>query len=292
MLFSIIQIFWHTFMNYFGMMMELADKSRFVTLLISCTMSMAFILNIQCGRAVFHSFRYWVTNKSINSKLNRYASPVDIVTRFACQLQSKHSLVWTHYYDLPLAMLLENNGSTVILRGCYPPNSVPHLSGGDLRGRYHFVEANFKWGAMRSEHSIDGQQFSLELQVLHYCPQQTEYLAISYLFLRTRFKNVPLKQVTENLRCIRWAGSSIELPPFELGTLLRTFGRNYYSYQGTYDNGEMMLPVTWLIDPQLSHVRFQQVIEFTALCGKDGSRIMSSGRVEKSLGNRSLLFYS
>ncbi|KAH8258330.1 hypothetical protein KR038_009668 [Drosophila bunnanda] len=292
MLFSIFKIFWHTFMNYFGLLMELADESRFVTLLISCTMSLAFILNVQSGRAVLHEVIWWVANKRIRSRLDRYPSPVDIVSRLACQRQLRHSLVWTHYDDLPLAIVLENNGSTVILRSCFPPNSVPHLSGGELGGKYHFVEAIFKWGIMRSEHSIDGQQFSLEMQVLHHCPQRKEYLALSYLFLRTRNRNVPLKQITENLSCIQQPGSSIELPPFELGTLLRTFDRGYYSYQGTYDNGEVELPVTWLIDPQLSRVRFQQVIEFTDLCGNDGSNIYSSGRVEKSLGRRPLQFYS
>ncbi|KAH8254687.1 hypothetical protein KR032_011613 [Drosophila birchii] len=291
MLLSIFQEFWHKFMTSFGLIMELAEESRFIMVLISCTMALAFILNVQSARAVFFEINRRITNRRIRSRLELYPSPIGIVSRLTVRRHLEHPLVWTHYNDLPSAMLLQNNGSTVILRCCYPSNLVPHLSGGELGGKYQFVEAIFKWGAMRSEHSIDGQEVSLEMQVLHRSPKRKEYLALSYLFLRHRYRNDRLKQITENLRCIRWPESSIELPPFELGTLLRTFGRDYYSYQGTYDNGEVELPVTWLIDPQLGRVRYQQVADFTGLYGKDRSRIKSNARVERSLGRRSVQFY-
>ncbi|KAH8291174.1 hypothetical protein KR054_009452 [Drosophila jambulina] len=291
LLFSMLKMFWHTFMTYFGLLMELAEESRFVMLLISCTMALALILNVQSGQILFHELKRSLITRRINSRLDQYPSPVHIASGLACRRQLKHPLLWSHYNDLPLAMILENNGSTVILRSCYPPSSVPHLSGGELGGQYHFVEATFKWGVMRSEHSIDGQHFPLEMQVLHSCPQRKDYLALSYVFLRTRYNNVPFKQITGNLRCIRWPESSIELPPFELGTLMRSFDRGYYSYQGTYDNGETELPVTWLIDPQPSTVHYQQTVEFAALCGKDGATIKSNARMERSLGRRSVQFY-
>ncbi|KAH8301412.1 hypothetical protein KR059_002435 [Drosophila kikkawai] len=291
MLLSIFKICWHTLMNYFERVMELAEESRFGTFLVSCTMALVVILNVQSGRAFFYEVDRRMTNRRINAMLVRYPSPIDITSSKACRRQLRLPLVWTHYDETPLAMLLENNGSTVILRSFYPPKSVPYLSGGELGGSYHFVEAIFKWGLTRTEHSIDGQQFSLEMQVLHRCPQRKEYLALSYLFSRTRFKNDPFKQITENLRCIRWQRSSIELPPFELGTLLRSFERGYYSYQGTYDNGEQELPVTWLIDAQIGRLCYQQVAEFATLCGKEGSRITSNAREEKSLGRRSVQFH-
>lgn len=294
MWFSVIKLCWDTFMDYFGWVMELADESQLAMVLISCSMAVAFILNVRSGWAVLHELERTVGNRRIKARLSRYPSPVHIATSGAFRRHLQLPLVWTHYDEPPLAMLLENNGSTVVLRICCPLNSVPHLSGGELGGRYHFVEAIFKWGVLRSEHSIDGRQSSLEMQVLHRCPQQKgacEYLALSYLFILNPCKN-GLHQITDNLKWIQRPGSSIELPPFDLGTLLRTFARGYYTYQGSYDNGELELPVTWLIDPQIFSVRAHQAVEFAALFGKDGKKIIDNARREQSLGSRSVLFHS
>ncbi|XP_017126279.1 carbonic anhydrase 1 [Drosophila elegans] len=281
------------FMDFFGLLMDLAEDSSLIMMLVSCTMAVAFILNIRAGSTIFQNVAKAVENMRLKSMLDRQPSPINIANE-VIKRQLKLPLSWTNYEDLPMAVVLENNGSTAILRTYTAPNMLPHLSGANLGGSYHFVEAIFKWGILRSEHSIGQERFSLEMQALHRCPQKkgtSEYLTISYLFVLTPFKNEPLTQIVDHLKWILRPGSSIELPPFDLGSLLRPFAGGHYTYHGTYDNGEVVLPTIWLIDSQITGVNSHQLAQFEVLRRKDGSRIWSNVREPQPLGSRTVLFH-
>ncbi|XP_016992940.2 carbonic anhydrase 13 [Drosophila takahashii] len=288
-----IDYFWLKFINCFGLVMKLAEDSRVIMMMVSCTMAVAFILNLLSGRTILRNVVNSLANRRLKSRLDRRPSPINIVESEVIKNQLKSPLNWTHYEDLPMATVLENNGSTVILRIYTPINFLPHLNGADLTGKYHFVEAIFKWGTLQSEHSIGRKHFCLEMQALHRCVQEkgaSEYLTLSYLFTVTPVKNEPLKNICDNLKWILHPGSSIELPPFELKSLIPPFSRGHYTYHGTYDNGEVMLPTTWLINPVISQVSSHQLAQFSALYRKDGSRNSSNSRQEQPLGSRNVYF--
>ncbi|EDV55366.1 carbonic anhydrase 1 [Drosophila erecta] len=289
MLVPMIDFVWLTFIRAFALVMQLAEDSRTIMMLVSCTMAVAFILNVHSGRTIFRDVVNTVANRRLKSRLDQQPSPIDIPRNTVIKRQIRHPLEWTHYEDLPMATVLENNGSTVVMRIYTATNSMPQLSGAELLGRYHFVEAIFKWGSLKSEHSIGKQQFSLEIQALHRCNQlkgNLEYLTLSYLFALSSVKNEPLNEISDQLRWILQPGSSIELPPFHLASLLRPFGAGHYSYHGTYDNGDVALPTTWLINPDISMVSSRQLAQFKVMYGKDGSRNCSNGRQEQPLGSR------
>ncbi|XP_017051559.1 carbonic anhydrase 13 [Drosophila ficusphila] len=284
---------WLKFMDWFSVMMNLAEDSRIMMMLISCTMALALILNVQSGSTIFRNLINAGVERKLKSMLDNQPSPINIDQNKVIKRELDFPLKWKHYKDIPMAVLLENNGTTVILRIFGSPNFLPVLSGGDLLGKYQFVEAIFKWGVLESEHSIGGGLASLEMQALHRCPKQKgpwEYLTISYLFKLSEVKNERIKLVTDHLKCIQQTGSSIELPPYRLSSLLRPFSGSYYTYPGTYDNGDVILPTTWIIDPQVSHIKADQLAPFKFLCGKDGSRIFTNSRNKQPQGNRVVQF--
>ncbi|XP_016946734.1 carbonic anhydrase 1 [Drosophila biarmipes] len=293
MFLPMIDYFWWKLINCFGLVMKLAEDSRVVMVLVSCIMAVTFILNINSGRTILRDVADTMANRRLKAKLDRQPSPINIAENRVTRRQLKLPLKWTHYEDLPMATVLENNGSTVILRIYTALKFVPHLSGAELSGKYHFVEAIFKWGTFQSEHSIGKHRFCLEIQALHRCPREkgaSEYLTLSYLLAVSRVKNESLMGICDNLKWILHPGSSIELPPFELGTLLRPFTGGHYTYHGTYDNGEVILPTIWLINPEISHVSSHQLAQFSALYRRDGSRISSNSRQEQPLGSRNVYF--
>ncbi|KAH8372783.1 hypothetical protein KR009_004997 [Drosophila setifemur] len=294
MIIMTFEYFWRKLVNGLDQVMGLAEESRLIMMGVSCAMALVFILNVQSGSVIFQDLILAVTTKRARLKLARQPSPIHILGSRVSRRRLLLPLQWTNYGDLPLATILENNGSTVILKICTSPEAQPHLSGGELGGIYYFVEAIFKWGIQRSEHSIDAHRFSLEIQALHRChqhPSSNQYLAISYLFLMTPNKNKPLQQISENLLWLLQPGSTIELPPFDLGSLMQPFTAGYYTYLGTYDNGEELLPTTWLIDSRIFGVSSHQLAQFKSLCRNDGSKINSNVRHEQALGSRCVQFH-
>ncbi|XP_017072729.2 carbonic anhydrase 15 [Drosophila eugracilis] len=292
----LVPIFKHLlvkFLDYFGLVMKLAENSWVIMILVSSTMALAFILNVYSGRTIFRDVANTVANMRTQSMLKLQPSPINISENVVQRKRLNPPLQWTHYEDLPMATVLQNNGNTVILRVYTPINFLPYLSGAELEGRYYFVEAIFKWGTLQSEHSIGNQKFCLEMQALHRCLNQNgtfEFLTLSYLFKISPYKNEELKQICDHLKWILHPGSTIELPPFELGFLIRPFTGSHYTYNGTYDNGEMTVATTWFINKAIFNVNSLQLAQFAALYREDGKRMTSNGRPEQPLGHRCVYF--
>ncbi|XP_032571351.1 uncharacterized protein LOC6615259 isoform X2 [Drosophila sechellia] len=206
MLLPMIDLCWLKFIRAFGLMMQLAEESRLIMMLISCTMAVAFIVNVCSGRTIFQDLCNAVGSRRLETNLAMQPSPITIPALHRCAQ-------------------LENN---------------------------------------------------------------LEYLTLSYLFELSCVKNEHLMEVTDQLKWISQPGSSMELPPFHLGSLLQPFGSDYFSYEGTYDNGDVVLPTTWLISRNISVVNWRQLGEFEALYGRNGNRNCKNGREQQALGNRNV----
>lgn len=218
-------------------------------------------------------------------------SPINILRPLTLMEKPVRQLNWNCYDQLPQAVLMENNGNAVIMRISCSPYSMPYLSGSDLLDNFYFVEAVFKWGT--SEHRIDSRSYALEMQVLHasnHLNGPFEYLTVCYLFVVSYKKNPQLEQVVENLCAIQTAGSMIELPPFDMASLMPSFDRGYYSYRGSYWNGSTVLPTQWFICTRILGISNGQLHQFQTLCGYDGNRVLLNARSEQPLGNRRVQF--
>ncbi|KAH8331449.1 hypothetical protein KR074_003642 [Drosophila pseudoananassae] len=293
--FSFIASCWRKLYYGFSHIMVLTENSRLVKCLVSCVISIVFILHLKSGSMIIQDVMKMVANARYRAKPGHQPSPIHIVGPKVYRRRLQLPLRWRHYDVMPEAVLLRNNGSTVILNISAPYNEPrPKISGGELGGRYKFLEASFKWGLHRSEHSIDSHTFSLEMQALHRCRKQTgplEYLTISYLFMITPFANGPLQQISDHLCSIKCPESTIELPPFDLQRLMQPFTGGYYTYQGTYDNGEISLPTIWIVNSQIFGVSSQQLAQFRSLCRHDCSRITTNARQVQPVGSRCIQYH-
>ncbi|XP_068144126.1 carbonic anhydrase 13 [Drosophila tropicalis] len=223
-------------------------------------------------------------------------APINIVSNGVQERNLPRELLWQFYDDLPSAVILKNNGWTVILSICCENREmIPYVTGGDLHHKYYFVEASFKWSLLHSvEHSIDGHKFSLEMQALHRCPEKDaafEYLTISHLFVLTYHLNGKIGNITNNLELIRRPGSVAELPPFDLFSLMPKFVNGFYSYRGTYDNGQSQIITQWFINSRIFGISFEQLQKFAEVCGRNGKAIKQNTRRIRPVGNPSVLYY-
>lgn len=163
---SILVSFWHKLNYAFSHIMELTDQSSLLKWVLSCVMAAAFIMHLQSGTIIFQDVVQTIANKRSRTKAAHQPSPIHILGTKVSRRRLQLPLSWSHYDVLPSAALLKNNGSTVILKIYTPSDSRPEICGGELGGCYHFVEASFKWGIHRSEHSIDSHTYVIYV-VIH-----------------------------------------------------------------------------------------------------------------------------
>ncbi|KAH8371912.1 hypothetical protein KR093_009276 [Drosophila rubida] len=283
MLAHLMSLVWNALMSPMILFMGYAYESNCIMVLLSLFMTLALMLNLKSASLLLMDF--------YPSKATEFPpSPIDIDRTMVVTMGHGGPLLWHNYDALPPAIMLLNNGSTVVMRILCGPDCKPHLRGGPLCDNYYFVEASFKWGG--SEHMISSRRFALEMQVLHAknAPSPPfEYLTISYLFIVTQCKNKSMQQITENLAALVNAGSVIEVPPFDLCSLFWPFSHGYYSYSGTYDNGTTTLPTQWLICSSLFTISAQQVAQFGKLCNREGIHIAANSRDLVPVGHRQVL---
>ncbi|XP_043070202.1 carbonic anhydrase 4 isoform X2 [Drosophila grimshawi] len=219
-------------------------------------------------------------------------SPIDIVRSTAININRKGLLHWLCYDELPPAILLSNNGRTVMVNISAAPDCVPHLSSNYFPGNYYFVEAIFKWGS--TEHSIDSRNYVLEMQVLHatnWRGGHFDYVTVSYMFQRRRnYKNIQLSPIVDNLRGIVQPGSVIELPPINLADLIKPFHKDYYSYLGSYDNGNTVLRTLWLMCPNIVYIGANQLAKFRTICNSNGCRIVHNACQLQPINSSALVY--
>ncbi|ALC41527.1 CG15227 [Drosophila busckii] len=275
-------------LNGFGCIMRYAYASKWGIIMFSVFMALVLVLHLKSTFIILSQLcepsppppplpaQQTASSKAALSAINIQISDV--------QLRAHQQQLSWHYYDeLPPAILLENNGSVVIMRISCAPRSLPYLSGGELAGRYYFVEAAFKW--CRSEHAIDSCNYALELQVLHATNRRNapfEYLTLCYLFSLAPMKPTPLDQVVANLPAIKQPGSVTELPPFDLNSLLYPFTSDYYSYSGSYANGNTILSTQWFICSRIFTINSEQLAQFCSLRVANGqTKIVKNAQQQK-----------
>uniref|UniRef100_A0A3B4BVD5 Carbonic anhydrase n=1 Tax=Pygocentrus nattereri TaxID=42514 RepID=A0A3B4BVD5_PYGNA len=90
-------------------------------------------------------------------------SPVNIVTRKVTVDRTLTPLGFQGYQEA-FHSVITNNGHT----GAFRQNAK--ISGGDLKATYKAVELHFHWGkdgGPGSEHTIDGEQYPMEMHIVH-----------------------------------------------------------------------------------------------------------------------------
>ncbi|XP_068082943.1 carbonic anhydrase 1-like [Anabrus simplex] len=232
-------------------------------------------------------------------------SPVNIVTRQVVAVNSDSCLVWSGYSCQPLSMRMSNECGTAVIRGEWPSNLQPHITGGPLEFSYEFHSMSFHWGPSDhdgSEHTIDYLSYPLELQMLH-CKRGFRHpmdvvmvgakdgiVILAFLFEITAVDNPYLDHIVNNLWRVASPSSCVPIPPFPLDWLYAPFKHCYYTYNGSLTQPPCSEVVTWIIQSDPIAISSQQVAQFRRLHSKDGP-IFYNSRPVQHMNCRHVYYY-
>lgn len=223
-------------------------------------------------------------------------SPINIDEQHVQRLAIHELLIWNHYDELPLSIVLENTGQTLLLRAEFRSN-VPTISGADLLASYTFVELSFHWGwsnSEGSEHTLNNRKYPLEVQVLHRtgaavpskCTSSYDLLMVAYIY-ELSAHNPYIDPLMQNLKLVQQPGKRVRIAPFPLSYLVYPFRSGFYSYGGSLTTPPCYQGIEWFIFPESLAISDFQLRHFRQLLGGDGfTPISRNSRPVQPLGNR------
>ncbi|KAM5125966.1 carbonic anhydrase 9-like, partial [Mantella aurantiaca] len=153
------------------------------------------------------------------------------------------------------SLTLSNNGHTVVLK---LPDSLEIISG--LSDTYRAAQLHFHWGSASSpgsEHSVNGQKFPGEVHVVHYSSSYEDLddavsqpggLAVLAVFIQEGpEENYNYQHLLSQLKNVKEAGQSTEIPGFDIRGLLPQRLDKYYRYNGSLTTPPCYQSVNWTI---------------------------------------------
>lgn len=230
------------------------------------------------------------------TQLGGNQSPINIDEQLVQRLAIHELLIWNHYDELPLSIVLENTGQTLLLRAEFRSN-VPTISGADLLASYTFVELSFHWGwsnSEGSEHTLNNRKYPLEVQVLHRtgaavpskCTSSYDLLMVAYIY-ELSAHNPYIDPLMQNLKLVQQPGKRVRIAPFPLSYLVYPFRSGFYSYGGSLTTPPCYQGIEWFIFPESLAISDFQLRHFRQLLGGDGfTPISRNSRPVQPLGNR------
>ncbi|OQV17338.1 putative Carbonic anhydrase 2 [Hypsibius exemplaris] len=225
-------------------------------------------------------------------------------------------------YDQPAQAdrwLIYNNGHTVQINATFDKKPTLTIKSGSQSNDYEFLQMHFHWGAddsRGSEHIINGEQFPLELHLVHTKVKDLQDvdvlmhdptgLAVLGVMFRVgtpaQLAALPaeyLKELDEVIQLVKLAKEKLVmfnaiLPGLHLTGLLAQLDASpsYYRYSGSLTTPPCAEVVVWSVlkDPIL--ISDEQLAIFRSLEGDDGKLIDSNFRPLQDLNKRQISLFS
>ncbi|XP_035389870.1 carbonic anhydrase 4b [Electrophorus electricus] len=232
-------------------------------------------------------------------------SPINIVTQRAVTEGTLTPLTFRGYQDM-FDSIITNNGHTVKV------NLSGHalVEGGDLQGPYKAVEFHFHWGRKGgpgSEHTVDGQQFPMEMHIVHI---KDKYSSVSeavadpsgvavlgVLYQESEARNKKYETLINALAKVTQQDTWSRLGPLSLELLIPAHkvpkGQySYFRYTGSLTTPDCAESVIWTVLENTVHLSKQQLSAFSDLMFGNGSTMVETFRPVQPLNNRRVLYYS
>uniref|UniRef100_A0A665TUS4 Carbonic anhydrase n=1 Tax=Echeneis naucrates TaxID=173247 RepID=A0A665TUS4_ECHNA len=218
----------------------------------------------------------------------KYQSPINIVTRKALKDERLTRFQFNNYQEI-FRGSVKNNGHSVQV-------GIPHLrtiSGGGLPATYKAVQFHLHWGTNGgpgSEHTIDGEQYPMELHIVHMKEQYTdlttalsdsEGVAVLGFFYEVTILTEIFHQSYKFVLNTSLAGISLsQLIPSEQNLT------TYYRYKGSLTTPGCTEAVIWTLFESPIPLSADQLQVFSELKFRDGKPMVDTFRPVQPLNGR------
>lgn len=215
-------------------------------------------------------------------------SPINIVTRKTKLDHKLTPLIFRGYQEV-FSGILKNNGHSVKV-------SVPHLanvSGGDLRATYKAVQFHFHWGEQGgpgSEHTIDGEQYPMEMHIVHMrqdfksleeaLKDKTGVAVLGFFYEESRSANRKYDKLIQALTKVEHPDTNTTLSDISLSSLISSEENmtKYYRYEGSLTTPSCTESVVWTVFEHPIPLSKEQLSAFSSLKFTDGKPMIKTFR--------------
>ncbi|XP_074527556.1 carbonic anhydrase 4a [Halichoeres trimaculatus] len=226
----------------------------------------------------------------------RQQSPINVVTRKTLKDERLTPFKFQNYQQT-FSGTIKNNGHSVQV-------GVPHLStisGGGLPDTYKAVQFHLHWGSNGgpgSEHTIDGEQYPMELHIVHMKHQYTdlttalsdpEGVAVLGIFYeRSNSANRKYDHIINALKSIKNTDGNTSLLPISLAQLMPAEQNltSYYRYKGSLTTPGCTEAVIWTLFEHPVPLSIEQLRAFSELKFHDGKPMVGTFRPVQPLNGR------
>ncbi|KAL6470897.1 hypothetical protein MHYP_G00195470 [Metynnis hypsauchen] len=228
-------------------------------------------------------------------------SPINIVTRKVTVNSTLTPLGFQGYQEA-FHSTITNNGHTVKIG----LSGNAKISGGDLKATYKAMELHFHWGkdgGPGSEHTIDGEQYPMEMHIVHvketYSSVQNAVkdsdgvAVLGFLYEEAESSSKRYDSIIGVLGNITHPGNSSEVGPLSLNLLIPSQNelKNYFRYKGSLTTPDCSESVIWTVFQNTILLSKSQLSAFSELQFENGNSMVRTFRPVQPLNDR-LVFYS
>ncbi|XP_034539964.1 carbonic anhydrase 4a [Notolabrus celidotus] len=226
----------------------------------------------------------------------KYQSPINVVTRKTLKDERLTPFKFDNYQQT-FRGTIKNNGHSVQV-------GVPHMStvsGGGLPSTYKAVQFHLHWGnngGPGSEHTIDGEQYPMELHIVHMKHHYTDLTTalsdpegvavLGFFYERSNSANRKYDPIINALKSIQNKDGNTSLLPVSLAQLIPTEQNltSYYRYKGSLTTPGCTEAVVWTLFESPIPLSIEQLRAFSELKFQDGKAMVGTFRPVQPLNGR------
>ncbi|XP_012706566.2 carbonic anhydrase 4a isoform X1 [Fundulus heteroclitus] len=226
----------------------------------------------------------------------RSQSPINIVTRKTLKDETLSPFQFKNYQQT-FRGSIKNNGHSVQV-------GVPILStisGGGLEDTYKAVQFHLHWGTdggPGSEHTIDGEQYPMELHVVHMKKHYADLgtalrdksgvAVLGFFYEESKSPNRKYDSIINTLQSVKATNSNISLPSISLAQLIPSEQNltSYYRYQGSLTTPGCTESVVWTVFENPIPLSMEQLKAFSKVQFHDGKQMVNNFRPVQPLNGR------
>ncbi|KAL3057572.1 carbonic anhydrase 4b [Trematomus bernacchii] len=230
----------------------------------------------------------------------KHQSPVNIVTRRMLLDERLTSFHFTRYQEAFHGRLL-NNGHSVQLD---LPSSIK-IKGGNLAAQYKAIQLHLHWGVdggPGSEHTIDGEQFPMEMHIVHIKEEynslsqavrdSTGVAVLGFVFEESKSANKKFDPLINALKNITQPGNSTTLEgvSLEMFTPPQKNMTKYLRYNGSLTTPDCAEAVVWSLFENTVPLSRKQLAAFSHLQFSNGEQMVKTFRPLQPLNGRQVYY--